>query len=325
VFTVAGTTAGGIGILVLASIIQKLAIGVPLVPEGFVAPVVTGSILGLLLGLWMHRDRQNQQRLRRHAREATALNEELSRRERDLRSALSNREALLSEVHHRVRNNLQILSSLVSLERHMCSQARGAAVEGGAPGIPGPTDTAGRTHDALARRVTAIATVYDEIGALETPTHIRLRELLERVAQAAIPDDGARPQSLTVDCVETRIDVGRAVPIALLLSELVAASVETSFTGGAGGAIRIVVTPSPDRLIFEYFDDGAGIDTGEDDPGCGTNLGPMLIASLAEQLQAEMLPDETGGRHGTVFRARIPASLERPAAGADPAGAAAGA
>ena len=102
--------------LIAASILQKLALGVPLVPRGFVAPATTGALLGLLLGIWILRNRVQSERIRDNARKTEVLNAQLLVREKELREVLADKSVLLSEVHHRVRNNLQLLSSLLALE-----------------------------------------------------------------------------------------------------------------------------------------------------------------------------------------------------------------
>lgn len=85
----------GAAVLSVLSFFQKVMAGFPLHPGGFVVPVVYGGITGLLLGLWSHR---------------------LSARNHQLNELIMAREWLLRDFHHRIQNNLQIVSSMLALE-----------------------------------------------------------------------------------------------------------------------------------------------------------------------------------------------------------------
>lgn len=210
--------------LIAASILQKLALGVPLVPRGFVAPATTGALLGLLLGIWIFRNRAQSERIRDNARQTEALNAQLLVREKELREVLADKSVLLSEVHHRVRNNLQLLASLLALEEKEHRDA-------------GSEEPARR---ALLRKVEALSLAYDEFDRPEAASEISLRSFVSNVARSAFASpDPEPPVAFAFDICDCRLDVRQAVPLALLLSEVVSLSADHCHSNGLQGEVSI--------------------------------------------------------------------------------------
>ena len=171
-------------------------------------------------------------------RTLAAMAKTLRGREARLVEALGEERALLREVHHRVKNNLQMVASLLNI------QARSARDDSEAWGLA-------RAHD----RVQLLALVHQRIYASGEVREIRLDEITAEIARQLIQGRGAAVKELTLnlDLKEARCSADRAVPMAFLIGEALSAAMDSvSDTGAATldvalvqepeGALRIAVT-----------------------------------------------------------------------------------
>ena len=252
---------------------------------------LVGSAVGLALLAALAAALYRTSRVRRRANALlTEKNAEIGRRRAEVEAALARserlvgeREVLLREVHHRVKNNLQVVASLVNLQ-------------------------SGTVHDQAAlaalrqmrSRVEALALVhrrlYDGGGDLRTVAAAdylgELAALLEGsyawAADVAVEPDVAAGVALDADT---------AVPLGLAAAELVANAFEHAFPVGGAGRVRLALEETgPGRLRLVIEDDGAGLPPGLDAPP-GGSLGLQLAADLALQLggRFEMGPSERLG------------------------------
>ena len=221
-----------------------------------------------------------------------ALVTDVTRRVHDeqaLATALAERDTLLKEVYHRVKNNLQVVLSLLRL------QARGLADEA--------------ARDALAdaaERVRAMALVHEQL--LDTPdgTHVPLERyvpsLLRQLGSGHGCDAGG-PVRLVADVADTLIGLDDAAPLGLLLTELVVNSLKHAFPDGRSGSVTVRVQPAEAGLFVAVIDDGCGLPLA---PAEGrATLGRQLAAGLAAQLGGELHYEATPGG-GTTAWLHIP-------------------
>jgi len=201
------------------------------------------------------------------------LEERVRARTAELSSTLSEREALRHEVHHRVKNNLQVISSLIHLQ---------------AGRLP---DGAGRSAlDACQNRLQALALVHDRIYQAQDYAHVRFSEyaghLIAGVFHAvAAPGSGI---ALSTEIDEVSLPVDRAIPCGLILNELVTNAIEHAFPGGKGGTIRVALHALRDgRLVLSVSDDGVGM-TARFDEVMSRSVGVTLVSALVEQLDGEL-------------------------------------
>ncbi|KNZ32676.1 MAG: hypothetical protein AD742_10670 [Methylibium sp. NZG] len=212
---------------------------------------------------------------------------ERHRQQRRIELALAERETLLREVYHRVKNNLQIIQSLLNLQRR---------------GLPD-----GVARAALAdsvERVRAMALVHEKLYQHGSLSAISLREythdLLVQIGEAA----GAHRRGITlraeVDAVEAALDV--SVPYGLLVAELVSNSLKHAFADDRGGEVCVVLKRDGETISLEVRDNGIGLPAGFDleQP---QSMGLQLAASLAEQLGGTLAASNRGG---AVFTASLP-------------------
>ncbi|MCJ2073279.1 GAF domain-containing protein [Methylobacterium sp. J-030] len=222
---------------------------------------------------------------------------ERQRTESLLRAALARQDLLAREMSHRVKNSLAIVASLLAL------QARAAEAE--------PAVQAALT-DARSR-VEAIAGVHDQLwrqgdGSGEgagVPGELDLAPFLETlVANLA----GGRPdQRIACTAAPHRISADRAIPIGLLVNELVTNALKYAYPPGthpAGGEIRVRAEARPDGLVVEVADDGVGLPPGFEVGRASKSLGMRVVGSLTRQLGGQLTTPETP--RGACFRLEVP-------------------
>jgi PAS domain S-box-containing protein len=197
-----------------------------------------------------------------------------------LRASLQDKEVLLKEIHHRVKNNLAVVSSLFYLESTY-------------------------THDAPTMkilqesqdRVRAMALVHEALYSSENLQAVDFGDygmkLGQQLLQTYAPDP-ARIR-LTTDVQSVRLDIARAVPCGLILNELMTNALKHAFPGGRAGQIRMNLSRRANNAcVLEISDDGVGLAPGSID---GTTLGLRIVRLLARQLNGEFSIESTD--HGT--------------------------
>ena len=209
---------------------------------------------------------------------------ELARTEAELRQAADDKDALLREVHHRVRNNLQVVTSLLYL------QARGLE----------HADARNALVDARARvqsMALAHETIYqsERVGSVDMGRYVR--RITEALLQLWSSPGVAVETAITVD----RLPLGRAVPVALLITELVTNALKYAFPDDRAGTVAIAFARRGDVLVLSVRDDGIGLP--ESARTSTASLGLQLVRILTEQLQGELSIDT---QPGTTFEVVFP-------------------
>jgi two-component sensor histidine kinase len=207
-------------------------------------------------------------------------------RDRNLREAVEQKTMLIRETHHRVKNNLQIVMSLLSLQM---GQLR---------------DPAGREALRQAQiRVNALALVHRILYELEDQDAVDLKRLIADLAHQIQEGFGAERRDLRIelDLASRRVAGDTAVPITLFTVEALTNAFKHAFpTNARGGVIRISLLPIEDgqmRLTIE--DSGSGV--GE--PQRQGGIGSRLIRAFAQQVNgmASVTPREGGGTIVTLI------------------------
>lgn len=223
----------------------------------------------------------------------------LAQREADLRAAISQHELLLQEIHHRVKNNLQIVASLLNLQ---ASRIR----------LP----EAKAEFEAARDRVSALATLHRHLYADGELRSINMRSFLTELCQQLFHAMGERKGEriqLAIDAPELQMASDQAVPLALIVTEAVSNAVKYAFPGGRAGHVSVRLSAEPGaaaaHLVVE--DDGIGIPEGqgESESGPRDGLGIHLIRGFSRQLGAELTVHEG---NGTRYDVTIPLQASRP-------------
>ncbi|MBL8967409.1 MAG: hypothetical protein JNG85_10380 [Spirochaetaceae bacterium] len=194
--------------------------------------------------------------------------------ERSLRSTLEEKEVLLREVHHRVKNNLQIIASLLSL----------ACPDDGEE----PVSELLRSSQA---RIETMAIVHDELYDSDNFSRIDLSALAEKIGLRLQSAWESRTVRLSVAKAGPGpwLPLDLALPVALVIDELVGNSFAHAFPGDRPGRILVEAGLEEENRVLKLVvtDDGAGLPPGLD-PSRASTIGFLIVRSLAAQLGAEL-------------------------------------
>ncbi|WP_082122646.1 PAS domain-containing sensor histidine kinase [Methanoculleus sediminis] len=196
--------------------------------------------------------------------------EERKAYERRLQMSLDEKTALLKEVHHRVKNNMQVISSLLSLQGRLIDnpEARESIRES-------------------VNRVKSLALVHESLYRSESLAAVDIGAYAHRLADDLVQSYALQAYvSVTVETAEMITFSGdAAIPLGLILNELISNSLRHGFAGRDNGAIVIRISRLPDdRLAIEYRDDGVGMPPDVINRPPAT-LGLQLVRILAAQLE----------------------------------------
>jgi PAS domain S-box-containing protein len=214
------------------------------------------------------------------------LNAELEDRVRvrtsELTASLREREVLLQEVHHRVKNNLQIISSLINMQMRKLE--------------------AGANRDALEEcqtRVQAIALIHEKLYQSKDYSRVLFSEYARSLANGVFQAMGISQSTVSLELAigDVALAVDKAIPCGLMLNELITNALKHAFPHERRGTIRVELARVDDLLLrLAVTDDGVGLPEGFDVTKC-ESLGLQLVCTLAEQLDAKL--DVVGGRGGS--------------------------
>jgi PAS domain S-box-containing protein len=215
---------------------------------------------------------------------------ESKRKEEELAAALAERdrllaqkEALLSEVNHRIKNSLQLVSSILNMDANRSAPGEGRA-----------------RMESAAARVQAVASVHELLYRSNEVTTVACGTYLRELC-ASLGAGGAAGAGVEVVCdvVEVRLSADKAIALALIVNELVSNALKHAFDGSDKGVIQVTTRADENALVLEVADNGAGKDAGAE-PGLGTRI----IDGLVEQLDASMKASH--GAPGLRVVIRIP-------------------
>lgn len=255
------------------------------------ALVASTCIMGVntLVIVWMNYRRHN------------ILEKEITEKEKAtqrLSEALKEKEILIAEIHHRVKNNLAVVRGLLNMQLHMTSNE--AAIEPLRESV---------------NRVTAMALIHQKLYSNQNAESIDLQkyvsELVTEVA-ASYQEKGATIPKVQMQVGNTKLDLNHAVPCGLILNELLTNAFKHAFNNGKQGIIDIEIAPDESNTGFINLivkDNGKGIPL-DFDPETKDSLGMTIIRSLSEQIDGTFTftgkPDQ-----GTFARIHFPVSSQR--------------
>lgn len=214
--------------------------------------------------------------------------------EESLRRLLREKEVLLKEIHHRVKNNLQIISGLLTLQ----------ADRAGAKPL---ADIFQESQD----RIRSIALIHEKIYQSENLSEIDFSEYLRLLTGNLFTSHGLTTGRITVvfKLTSINLNIDKAFPLALIVNELVTNSLKHAFPGGKSGEIRIELHEVGDKgsasraPMYELVvaDNGIGLTAGFNLQS-QKSLGMYLISILVKQLQATLAIESV---QGAEFRIRF--------------------
>lgn len=193
-------------------------------------------------------------------------------RTRELEAALEARTMLLHEVDHRVKNNLQMVSSLIVMQSRTIEDERVRA-----------------SMRSMLERVEALGTVHRRLYQARDVTRFDVAEFVRDLVGDLVGANGRADILPRLELEPVEVAAERAAPLALMINELVTNAIKHAFKGDDGGEIFVRVGRVDGHFQVEVSDDGAGIE-GLDPAGPRLNgsFGLNLIRSLGRQLQADI-------------------------------------
>jgi two-component sensor histidine kinase/HPt (histidine-containing phosphotransfer) domain-containing protein len=224
--------------------------------------------------------------------ERAAEKEQLNNR---LAQALADREVLLKEVHHRVKNNLQVVCSMLGMQADTLDDS-----------------TAVSALQNSQNRVQSMAIVHEMLYGSGTLSDIDFTEYTHRLLAELAASFGVDPSMvrLRADPAALRIDLDHAIPCGLILNELITNSLKYGFREGRGHVEVALRACAPGRLLLSVEDGGDGLPAGLDISKT-RSLGLRIVHILVKQLSGELTVNSD---RGARFEVTFPLKLEsRPA------------
>jgi len=243
-----------------------------------------GLMISLIFGILLFISFKKRLKLSNtHKKTLEHQNEELKR----TLISKEEKETLLKEVHHRVKNNLQIINSLIRLQSHYTS----------------PTNYKARLAD-TENRIRSMALVHEklyksaDLSKLDSESYIV--ELVENLMSAFEFNEEIK---LDFDIENIKFSIDTLIPLGLIVNEAISNSIKYAFTGLEGGCITLSLEQKED-IILTISDNGIGADLSYEELS-EDSLGMELIESLCDQLSGEFTLDTTNGFCYTFIFARL--------------------
>lgn len=202
-----------------------------------------------------------------------------------LRQSNHQKELLLKEIHHRVKNNLQIITSLLKLQANSIDDTR--IIE---------------LFELSLHRINSMALVHDLLYRSDDFSKIKYGEYLERLVTPLV--DSMKQLGSTVDLIieakDISLNINTSIPLGLLINEIITNSLKHGFSGRLKGEIYVRILPlEAPKFVLEIGDNGLGFTKNQDIEKAET-LGLQLVTSLADQLLGEVI--HLSKKEGTHYR-----------------------
>ncbi|TGL40349.1 sensor histidine kinase [Leptospira perdikensis] len=212
--------------------------------------------------------------------------------ERQIKSDLKLKSKLLTEIHHRVNNNLQIISGLLAMQAESENDLKLTSSLG-----------------LIQNRIMAIASVHKIIYGSPNLLYVDLNLIFNSIlGNLKITYVNERNKIELYESIEDglEMDLDRAIPMGLILNELVSNSFRHAFMNRNYGKIEVSLGKMDDLFVLIVEDDGLGLGTDFLD---GKGIGLTLVKNLVKQLRGTLLTEET---NGTRFEIRFPILNQNP-------------
>ncbi len=215
----------------------------------------------------------------------------------ETRELLSEKETLLKEIHHRVKNNLQVIWSLIRLE---AADIRDDAVRA--------------RLETVARRIGVLGEIHQQLYSSSNFARVDIGEHLRRLGDSLRALHAHQDVEIAIDADPLLCDIEVAIPLGLIANELISNSLEHAFPDGRAGRVTATLRARDGVTSLTVADDGVG------SGGTGrTGLGLRLVQALTRQLGGTL---EVEDGPGTLTRIVLPEATCAPEAGGSPPAAA---
>jgi two-component sensor histidine kinase len=215
----------------------------------------------------------------------TSIIRDLTERQKadeQIKKSLEEKEVLIREVHHRVKNNMQIISSLLNLQTRYVDDK----------------ETVNLLKESQ-NRVKSMAMIHEKLYQSHDLNHINIFDYINSLVKDlfysyAIPKNQIKT---VIKVEEINLNIETAVPCGLIISEIISNSLKYAFPGGREGEVHISLKHNGEKLYLTISDNGIGFPEGIDFKNTDS-LGLRLVNNLTEQIDGELELDRS---HGTKF------------------------
>jgi PAS domain S-box-containing protein len=211
----------------------------------------------------------------------------LLKSEEELRTSLDEKVALLREVHHRVKNNLQIISSLINLEARR---------------MPSP-EVLSFLNDTQSR-IRAMALLHEALYGSENLARVNVPRYVDGLCAhiARSYNSANRRIKLCLEVEDVGLPMERIIPLGLIINELVSNAYKYAFANRTDGEVTVRLHVEEERCILTVMDNGVGLPP-DYDPGKATTLGLRLVLNLTRQLDGHFaIHRDSGARFEIDFQ-----------------------
>jgi PAS domain S-box-containing protein len=201
------------------------------------------------------------------------------RAEERILASLKEKEVLLKEIHHRVKNNLQIISALMALQTKHDKDKTPAEI-----------------FQDCRNRIRSMALIHESLYSTDNLADINFRRYLEKLTSRLLASNASGSQGIRtrVAGADVKLDISQAVPCGLIANELITNSLKHAFTGRPQGEIQVTFQSTAEQRVLEVRDDGLGLGTDFNPETSGT-FGWMMVRNLVRQLKGEFSVESNGG------------------------------
>jgi two-component sensor histidine kinase/putative methionine-R-sulfoxide reductase with GAF domain len=207
--------------------------------------------------------------------------DERKRAEKKITQSLKEKEILLREIHHRVKNNMQVISSLLKLQSHRVKDKEALEI-----------------FRSSQTRIRAMALIHEKLYQSQDFTRVNFRDYLTSISRYLYQSYETQPGAiqLTINIEDLTLDITTAIPCGLIINELLSNSLKHAFPDGREGEITISLhSPEKDTFELTVSDNGTGIPE-EIDIKTTDSLGLYLVKILTkDQLKGEITLDRSKG------------------------------
>ncbi len=211
--------------------------------------------------------------------------------EEQVRKSLREKEMLLAEVHHRVKNNLAVITGLLELQSYSAKD-----------------ENAKRILKDSQMRVNSIAMVHEKLYQSDDFSEVDINQYFEELTEV-IHKTMKRSDvkvNIELDIIPVKLPIIQAIPCGLLLNEIITNSYKHAFEGRKSGTINVSLSKPCDKLLLRIKDDGIGLPE-QPTAGIHTSLGMTLIKTLSKQLSASF---DYRSEDGAIFEFKFEKSSE---------------
>jgi PAS domain S-box-containing protein len=208
-----------------------------------------------------------------------------------IKSSLHEKEILLKEIHHRVKNNMQVITSLLSLQSKRIKDQQAFSV-----------------FQDSQNRVKSMALIHETLYQSEDLSRINFAEYLQKLIAHVSRSYRLNPEAvrIKIKVEDISLPIDLAVPCGLIINELASNSLKYAFPADKRGEVNIVFERADALYVLRVSDTGVGLPA-DFDPETSKSLGMKLVRMLTDQLSGEL---QCRNGVGTIFEIKFPEERE---------------